>query len=230
MTFNPLKNRLRQFATLIAGFLIAQASYGGAYEEFFSAVQHDNDRVVAGLLERSFDPNTVSPEGVPALLLAFKFKSYKAAATLIGSKSVNVEVRTPQDESPLMLAALGGQIELCQSLLLAEADVNKPGWTPLHYAATGGHTAIVRLLLEHHAYIDAESPNGTTPLMMAARYGNYETVALLLSSGADASLKNQLGLSAMDFAKGGQKPDSAQLLELRATPPIKPAAHPKGEW
>ncbi|MBY0412308.1 MAG: ankyrin repeat domain-containing protein, partial [Burkholderiaceae bacterium] len=59
---------------------------------------------------------------------------------------------------------------------------------------------IVRLLLENYAYIDAPSPNGTTPLMMAAQYGSSAVVQLLLQEGADPGLRNQLGLSAADFA------------------------------
>jgi ankyrin repeat protein len=44
----------------------------------------------------------------------------------------------------------------------------------------------MELLLEENAYIDAESPNKTTPLMMAAQYGSPAAVKLLLAEGADA--------------------------------------------
>jgi len=71
---------------------------------------------------------------------------------------------------------------------------------------------VINLLLEENAYIDAASPNGSTPLMMAARYGTPEAVKLLLEAGADPSLVNSLGLSALDFAKQGERPDSAQLI------------------
>jgi ankyrin repeat protein len=90
--------------------------------------------------------------------------------------------------------------------------VNKPGWTPLHYAATSGQAAIIAMLLDAHAYIDAESPNGTTPLMMAAQYGTAAAVRQLLEAGADASLKNQLGLTAQDFAFRAQRQDVADLV------------------
>jgi ankyrin repeat protein len=95
------------------------------------------------------------------------------------------------------------------------ADVNKPGWTPLHYAAThAGPDALaqVAFLLENHAYIDAESPNGTTPLMMAAQYGEPEVLRLLLKEGADARLTNQQKLTAIDFALRGSRPTSAEIL------------------
>jgi ankyrin repeat protein len=51
---------------------------------------------------------------------------------------------------------------MCEQLIARDADVDNPGWAPLHYAASGGHLDVVRLLLKEHAYIDADSPNGST--------------------------------------------------------------------
>ena len=120
-----------------------------------------------------------------ALFLALRDGSLKVARTLVDWPRTNVETRTPNDESPLMMAALKGYTEIARKLVERDADVNKTGWTPLHYAATNGHLAVMELLLENHAYIDAESPNGTTPLMMAAHYGTTAAVKLLLEAGAD---------------------------------------------
>ena len=124
-----------------------------------------------------------------------------------------------------MMAALKGQVDLVKKLIERNADVNKTGWTPLHYAATNGHLAIIELLLENHAYIDAESPNGTTPLMMAAHYGSPAAVKLLLEAGADPGLKNQLGLTAADFAKRANRQDAADLIAGAVR-----GAQPKGKW
>ena len=82
----------------------------------------------------------------------------------------------------------------------------------MHYAATGGHVELIRLLLEESAYIDAESPNGTTPLMMAARYGSAKATQLLIDEGADLQIKNQLGLTALDFAVQGNRPDAQAII------------------
>ena len=100
-----------------------------------------------------------------------------------------------------MMAALRGQLEWCQRLLARGAQVNKAGWSPLHYAATGPDPRIVALLLERGAIVDAESPNRSTPLMMAARYGKEESVKLLLARGADPKRTNDLGQSAADAAR-----------------------------
>ena len=198
---------------IIGLFCFSSLAQSGAYEDFFKAVQFDNVRTVQALLQRGFDPNTVNPEGVPALMLAVREPSLKVAELLASWPKIKTELRNEKDESVLMLAALKGHFSLVQKLVEHDADVNKPGWTPLHYAASAGHVKIVEYLLEQSAYIDAESPNGTTPLMMAAMYGSPEAVKVLIQAGADLDHKNQLGLSALDFAVRGQRQNSKELIE-----------------
>lgn len=206
-------------------FAAFSSAYAGSYEDFFAAIKRDNPGTLQSLLSRGFDPDTRAPDGLPGLYLALRLESLKAAKVLIDWPRTNVEIRTPKDESPLMLAALKGQLDLVKKLIARGADVNKTGWAPLHYAATSAHLEIMALLLEEHAYIDAESPNGTTPLMMAAQYGNAESVKLLLEAGAAPSLKNRLGLTAIDFANRSGREDSADLVAAAVR-----AARPRGKW
>jgi len=189
------------------------------------AVKQDDPQAVRVLLNRGFDPNTLDPKRLPGLYVALRDSSLKAAQALIDWPKTNVEMRTPEDESPLMMACLKGHIEIVKKLISRDADVNKTGWTPLHYAATGGHIAIIELLLEQHAYIDAESPNGTTPLMMAAHYGSPAAVKVLLEAGADPTLKSQLGLTAIDFANRGGRQDAAEMIAAKIR-----SVRPKGKW
>ena len=191
------------------GISVAKA---GSFDDFFIAIKRDDGAAVRTLLQRGFDPNTPDANGQYGLYLALREPSLQVARVLVDWPQTRVDVRNRVDESPLMMAALKGHAELVQRLIARGADVNKPGWTPLHYAATGGHAAIIAMLLDAHAYIDAESPNGTTPLMMASQYGTAAAVRQLLEAGADASLKNQLGLSAQDFAFRAQRQDVADLI------------------
>ena len=206
-----MRNSIRYFIYLFVfiGFSVAGA---GSYDDFFEAIQRDNANGVRALLARGFDPNTVSPKGEYGLFLALREPSFKVIDALLESPATQVDVRTARDESPLMLAALKGYMEVCRKLIARDADVNKPGWTPLHYAATSGHVDIMRLLLDNNAYIDAASPNGSTPLMMAAMYGTTDAVKALLDAGADPSLKNSLGLSAIDFARQVERDDAVALI------------------
>jgi ankyrin repeat protein len=200
-------------------------SHAGSYEDYFLAVEKDNALLVSALLQRGFDPNTVNPKGQAGLLIALRESSLKVVDVLLAHTGTDVEVRTPQDESPLMLAALNGLTEVCERLIARDADVNKPGWAPLHYAATGGHIEIIKLLLVHHAYIDAASPNGSTPLMMAAMYGTPSAVKLFLDAGADVTLKNSLGLTAVDFALKANRTESVDILAASIR-----ARNSKGVW
>lgn len=204
---------LKKSIVLIGYFFIFKNSLAGSYDDFFKALKIDDAQTVRALLSRGFDPNTTDAQGKPGLLVALQVPSPKAAEVLIRAPQTKVELRNDKDESPLMMAALRGQKALVELLIWRDADVNKTGWTPLHYAASGGHTDIAKLLLDKSAYIDAESPNGTTPLMMAAMYGTPEVVKLLLDEGADASIKNQLGMTALDFAKQASRKDAIQMLQ-----------------
>ena len=214
-----------RFVLYLVVYIGYSSALAGSYDDFFKAIKEDNPVVLSNLMNRGFDVNTISPQGEYALILAFREPRLKAARVLIGWPNLNAEVRSAQDESPLMLAALHGLLAECQGLIERGADVNKPGWAPLHYAATNGHLAVMQLLIDENAYLDAESPNGSTPLMMAAHYGTPSAVKLLLESGADPTLKNNLGLSAIDFAHQANRLESAAIIGAFIR-----GRHPKESW
>ena len=91
-----------------------------------------------------------------------------------------------------------------------------PGWSALHYAATAPDELTLQKLLERGAAVDARSPNGTTPLMMAAQYGPEDAVLALLKQGADARLRNDLDLGAADFARRVGRESLAEKLAAAA--------------
>jgi hypothetical protein len=117
-------------------------------------------------------------------------------------------------ETPLMLASLKGSASIVKRLLDLGAEANQPGWTALHYAATSGHADVIRLLVAKNAYIDADSPNKTTPLMMAARFNHQPAAKALLEGGADPTRTNEAGLTARDYASENNNRDLAFWLEL----------------
>ena len=169
--------------------------------DFFRAVNIDNDGAVRQLLEAGFDPNSVNPQGLVGLFLAMREESFKVAALLVAHPAIRIDAVSPADETPLMMACLKGHRDWARRLLGAGAALNRPGWTPLHYAASGPDAALVGDLLERGADVNAGSPNRSTPLMMAARYGAEAAADLLLLKGADARARNERGLTAADFAR-----------------------------
>ncbi|KAG6592550.1 Ankyrin repeat domain-containing protein 50 [Phytophthora cinnamomi] len=61
-------------------------------------------------------------------------------------------------------------------------------------------TSVLDLLLDHNACVDQPSESGDTALLNAAEYGLIKHVEKLLAHGADASVLDQQGRSAMDIA------------------------------
>lgn len=210
------------YIIVFTAFGVAQA---GSYDDFFNAVRQDNAGKVKELLAKGFDANTTDPKGQNGLYLALMQPSPRSALALIEWSKTDVNKLNPKGESALMLVSLKGNRELAERLIKKGADINKTGWTPLHYAASADQVAIISLLLEKSAYIDAESPNGTTPLMMAAMYGTSVAVSFLLQEGADPGLKNQQGLTALDFAQRGNRPDA-----LNAIAAAIRSKRPSGQW
>ena len=213
-----------QMAAALAMAGVREA-WAGSYEDFFTAVRKDDAAAIQSLLKRGFDPNTLDPQGLTGLLLAVREGMQNAAKALINWPKTDVEIRNAQDESPLMMAVFKGHHDLARLLVEKGGDVNKTGWTPLHYAATKGDLAMIELLLDNHAYIDAESPNKTTPLMMAAMYGSTSAVKALLEAGADPNLKNEQGLGAIDFAHKVNRKDAADIIAAFVR-----AQQPRGKW
>lgn len=213
----PTLRRLAASLAAAAAFgLLPAAAWASDADSFFRAVRQDNVSAMRSLLQRGTDPNLVDENGTSGLELALQEELWQVARVLIDDPRLQPNALNKAGESPLMLAALKGQLDLARRLLTRGAQVNKDGWTPLHYAASGGQPEIIRLLLQRQAVLDAPSPNGTTPLMMAAGYGTPEAVKLLIEAGADIDLRNQQQMTALDFARRGERPDAIQLLQQAA--------------
>jgi len=179
---------LKRLAALLCLALALPLAWAADAGDFFRAISQDNDVAMRGLLAGGIDPNTRNDKGEPGLVLALKEGSLKVAQLLLASPRLDAESHNRADESPLMIAALKGQLDIAKRLIDKGAAVNKTGWAPLHYAATGGHLAIMNLLLEESAYIDAESPNGTTPLMISSAISDDFRVATFGLSAASFCL------------------------------------------
>ncbi|MFT4192031.1 MAG: ankyrin repeat domain-containing protein [Comamonas sp.] len=211
--------------TLLGASFAAQAAIDQA---ILGAVMQDRAPLIAQLAARGADLNGADARGNAPLHVAILQESWQAAQALAGLPGTDVNRANASGETPLMLAALKGRLELVQQLIARDAYVNREGWTPLHYAASGGQAgqpAIVRLLLDHYAFINARSPNETTPLMMAAGYGSIEVVRLLIDEGAFVDVRNQQGMSALDFAQRANRADVAEVI-TRA----QRAAFTQGHW
>jgi len=202
---------------LLAGVLaMTLPAHADPRIELLEAVRADDGATVAQLLRRGVSPNTREREYGPAPIMAATLHAWSALRALATSPRVELNITNKRNETPLMLAAISGELEIVRLLVEKGAEVNRRGWSALHYAATGGHVPVVRYLIERNAYIDAESPNKTTPLMMAARHQHIAAMHLLVELGADPSAVNEAGVAAADYMRMLGQPDEERWLRARA--------------
>lgn len=211
----------RRALVALAIGLAAAGAQAGAYDDFFRAAIGDNAPVLRDLIARGMDANSRDPNGQPAIFVAFRAEAYAAAMALVTAPGFDPNLRNASGETPLMLAALKGEMPLCQALLARGASVEPGPWTPLHYAASGPSLPVLQLLLERGANVNARSPNGRTPLMQAAQYGTEESVQMLLDAGADVRLQDRWENTAVDAARLSGREFLVDRLQARMT---KPAA------
>ncbi|MCA0175347.1 MAG: ankyrin repeat domain-containing protein [Proteobacteria bacterium] len=211
---------MRRRHGLITLAALALPAWADDAKDYWTAITYDQDWHLARLVARTgLDPNTPSADGEPPLVGALRQDADKVAAWLIANPRVDVEARNAAGETPLMLAAIRTKLPLLKQLLARGAKVNQDGWTALHYACSQIELAPAQILLDAGADANARSPNGTTPLMMAARYGGLDQLTLLLARGANPRLRNARGLSVADFARdAGRMDDIVERLAKLAGP------------
>lgn len=128
------------------------------------------------------------------------------------------DVRASDGTTPLMAAALHGSSEMVSALLDAGADpraVSAAGVTALLWGAWD--TKKVSLLLEHGADPNARSALDNTPLMVAAGSPTGSAaIEQLLAAGADITLRNKGGRTALRFAASGGDARTVRLLLEKA--------------
>lgn len=215
-------SRFSTFTRRVAAACVALGLIGVSLEAvaapldtMVKAVKFNDVSGVRKMLSKGVDPNAVDDQGIPLLVIAAREKSNDVALILMDDKRIDLQKQDKSGENAMMLAAIEQDAPMVQALIAKGAEVNKKGWTPLHYAASSGDDEIVKMLLDASAYIDAGSPNGTTPMMMAARAGHVSTIDLLVSQGADPTVKNQLGMTAQDFAKRYSEKDAITALAVQ---------------
>lgn len=207
-------------ALLAMALLTPLSASAGSYEDYFDAVRLDAPYQFQKVMRRGLGPNLIEPEhGYTPLLLAIRIGSPKIIQLLLDTPGVDLEAKAVNGDTAIMLAAFYGDLPLVKTLLARDVQVNRPGWTALHYAAINGSSSIVKLLLDASAYIDAESAEGQmTPIMLAAMRGRTSVVRLLKEEGADLSLKNADGLTALDMARRYERMDIVDLLSQPEKP------------
>lgn len=202
-----------------------------ALRDWFRMSELNSASGVREHLRAGQDPNALGERGQRALHWALMHESDEAFKALLAEPRTDVNALNAAGEKPLWLAALRGRLDWVQALLARGAQLERGtqppearAWTTLHYAATAPNAEVLAWLLKQGDLdLNAGSTNGSTPLMLALGYGPLDNAALLLKAGADAARRNDLGLSAWDFAKRSGREEALERMGIKLPKPSNPS-------
>ena len=201
-------------ALLDAGADVNAASHYGTALSF--AEMGGNAKVVALLLDRGAKLTDDRSDSITPLMTAADSGHVEVVRLLLARTRPDVNAKDYDGSTALHFAARRGKTEAARLLIEAGADVNATdnhGRTALMYAAMNGYRPSTALLLGRRATVDAKDRAGNTALLLATRYaGEPQVIAALLQGGADASVKDAKGRSAVDIALSRENRAAAAVL------------------
>jgi ankyrin repeat protein len=233
-TVNLLQTAVRANAVQHDGLFplhaAAQQGNSAMVQELLSQGAHINAVASKALdLEVSTPPldSSTAPTGHTTLHLAAGL-GHAMIAQLLVDAGADVEATDSLGRTALYYAAVNGHADTVAVLLSAGSmNTAQPGsLPPLHAAAKGGHTAVLQVLLDYGADVDAATdsteepvgtPAGATALHNAAVNGHTAAIQLLVDAGADVQATESSGCTPLYLAAmNGYADTTAELLSAGA--------------
>ncbi len=169
--------------------------------------------------------------GWPMPVMMANFLDGETYAILLNARANPEAVGAEYLDTPLMTAAMGGNIDVMKLLLAAKVDVNKKD---IHGEGAISSAAgcinrdpkicadAVNLLVKAGADVNSPSKKGFTPLITAAMSGNPYTVDALIKAGAKVNVKTETGGFTPLMLLGGANKEVVEIL-------LKAGADPKAK-
>ncbi|XP_074550000.1 ankyrin repeat and SAM domain-containing protein 6 isoform X2 [Halichoeres trimaculatus] len=132
-------------------------------------------------------PQTDDERRRPDVFSALKLGNSQLVKEILEEDPTQVNSSNQEGASPLMMAAVSGQLEVVQLMVEKKADIDKQdgvhGWTALMQATYHGNKDIVKYLLSQGADVNLRAKNGYTAfhLVMLLNDPDTELVRLLAS-------------------------------------------------
>jgi ankyrin repeat protein len=167
-------------------------------------------------IERHFawgtDMNQLDREGYAPLHVAVR-NGRVAIVRLLLKKGVDVQRKDAEGHDALYHAVLGAHLRIADLLLKAGAEMDAAALLLAAVDRDVSEREVYRYLKMHGADMNLRGKDGDTPLLKAIRKGNHKLAKHLVSFGADVTVSDTTGKTALAIAKSLGLRDIAQLLQ-----------------
>ena len=169
------------------------------------------------LLKAGSNANIADHDGKTSLHAAVLGNCRKNIIQTMFDHGAYVNATDNEHTTPLMLASQNGHVDAMNVLLRAGADrtiKDAVGDTWIRYAIRGGCSKeVLQFIIDQGADVNATSEVNGTPLMLASQNGNVDATNVLLSAGADRTIKDAVGDTWIHYAiRGGCSTEVLQLI------------------
>ncbi|QDK46890.1 hypothetical protein DOM22_17880 [Bdellovibrio sp. ZAP7] len=211
------------FYVLVAMFTVFGPVRASGYtvENLNKAIElQKNKEVQQQIQSKTFDPGVGDSDGITPLMAAAMNGNVKAL-NLLMQKNANLEQRNKFGDTALALAVSNDQDAAAKTLITAGAKVdvavlseNKD--TLLITAAKSSEKTTRLILQKNKKVINQTNALGNTALMESIVAGYPKIAKLLVDNGADVTIKNNDGKTALDLSKEMKNKSLSDLLTKKA--------------
>jgi len=231
----PLDHAARQHHSDVVRLLLERPLPGPAIASALSAAADSGDVASVKLLvPHLVDRRAAVTAAIHSLVAGSGMNSRGPALATLAALGSDLDTIDANGLGLLHIAVNNDATTVLSGLLKAGANPDARAFcahesnpfmaTPLICAATRGTSAGlagVQALIAAHADVDAREPGGATALMLAAGNGDPDITAALLKAGADATLRDAKGRTALDYVRTARfhDPEATRALLTRAAAP-----------
>uniref|UniRef100_A0A671YG43 Ankyrin repeat domain 52 n=1 Tax=Sparus aurata TaxID=8175 RepID=A0A671YG43_SPAAU len=189
------------------------------------AARYGQELLISTLLTNGADRARPGIHGMLPLHLAALYGFPDCCRKFLSNVGFDINVVDEHGRTCLHAAASGG-VELCSCVhLISQVSLVVPCRSPLHYAAANGNSQCTISLVRAGAEVNEPDLTGCSPLHYAAASHTFcGCLDFLLDNGANPTLKNSKGYSAVHYAAAYGNKQHLELVseEVESNIPVSP--------
>jgi hypothetical protein len=195
------------------------------YKDILTAIKLNNEEEVKYILDNNKNFNINYRYYYDNENLLFKaINHYSVNIKLIKiliEAGINVNLINDNGDTPLLILTRNGflkEVEICELLLENGADptiLDKYNNSSI-MNATYSKSDLLELILKYHpSQVNTMTSDKITLLMLCSKNGHYNNVKALLEAGADYTLQDINGMTALMYAVKNKKTKCVEILSLK---------------